>query len=95
MKKFLKFTVVSLGILIVILLSITIITIFKKYKNSDIDISNRISLNLALEDDYQIKNFQIDKKQIHLYLENKKDNSQLIRTYDIKDGKLSSELIIK
>ncbi len=95
MKKFLKFTVVSLGILIVILLSITIITIFKKYKNSDIDISNRISLNLALEDDYQIKNFQIDKKQIHLYLENKKDNSQLIRTYDIKDGTLSSELIIK
>ena len=85
----------SLGILIVILLSITIITIFKKYKNSDIDISNRISLNLALEDDYQIKNFQIDKKQIHLYLENKKDNSQLIRTYDIKDGTLSSELIIK
>ena len=95
MKKFLKFTVVSLGILIVILLSITIITIFKKYKNSDIDISNRISPNLALEDDYQIKNFQIDKKQIHLYLENKKDNSQLIRTYDIKDGTLSSELIIK
>lgn len=95
MKKFLKFTVVFLGILIIILLSITIIVIFKKYKNDDKILSNSLILNPLIEDVYEFKDFQIEKSQIHIYLENKNDNSQLIRTYNTKNGKKISEIKIK
>jgi len=95
MKKFLKFTVVFLGILIIILLSITIIVIFKKYKNDDKILSNSLILNPLIEDVYEFKDFQIEKSQIHIYLENKNDNSQFIRTYDTKNGKKISEIKIK
>ncbi len=95
MKKILKFIVIFFGILIIILLSITIITIFKKYNNNQSNFSNKTILSSVNKDEFEIKNFQIDKKQLHLHLENKDNNSQIIRTYDIKSGKLSSEIIIK
>jgi hypothetical protein len=95
MKKFLKFTVVSLGILIIILLSITIIVIFKKYKNDDKILSNSLILNPLIEDVYEFKDFQIEKSKIHIYLENINGNSQVIRTYDTKSGKKISEIKIK
>ena len=95
MKKFLKFTVVFLGILIIILLSVTIIVIFKKYKNDDKILSNSLILNPLIEDVYEFKDFQIEKGQIHIYLENKNNNSQLIRTYNTKNGKRISEIKIK
>tara|TARA_B100000963_G_scaffold346481_1_gene351737 strand:- start:1015 stop:1302 length:288 start_codon:yes stop_codon:yes gene_type:complete len=95
MKKILKFIVIFFGILIIVLLSITIITIFKKFDNNQSNFSNKIILNIIDKGNYEIKNFQINKKQLHLLLENKDDNIQLIRTYNLKSGKISSEIIIK
>ena len=95
MKSFLKFTVIFLAVLIIILFSITILTIFKKYKNQDVKISESLKLNPLVEKEFDVKSFQINKNQIHLHLENNSDSSQLIRTYDIKTGKFSNEIILK
>lgn len=95
MKSFLKFTVIFLAVLIIILFSITILTIFKKYKNQDVKISESLKLKPVLEKEFDVKSFQINKNQIHLHLENNSDSSQLIRTYDITTGKFSNEIILK
>ena len=95
MKRFLKFIVIFLGVLIIILLTFTILTIFNKYKNQDVRISESLKLSPLMDKNFEVKSFQIDKNQIHLHLENKSDNSQLIKTYDTKTGKLSNEIILK
>ena len=95
MKRFLKFTVIFLCVLIIILLTFTILTIFNKYKNQDVRISESLKLSPLMDKNFEVKSFQIDKNQIHLHLENKSDNSQLIKTYDTKTGKLSNEIILK
>ena len=95
MKRFLKFIVIFLGVLIIILLTFTILTIFNKYKNQDVRISESLKLSPLMEKDFEVKSFQINKNQIHLHIENKFDNSQFIRSYDSKTGKLSNEIIIK
>ena len=95
MKKFLKFTVIFLGILIVTLFCITIFTIYNKYNNYDLKNFNSLKLEPQIEEFLTIKDFQIQKNLIHFRLENNDDNSQFIRTYNLRDGKLSTEIKIK
>ena len=95
MKKFLKFIVIFLGILILCLLTIVTLTIFYKYKNDDNKIMNNIKLAPKIDPSFSIRDFHINKNEVHLYLENNSNNSQLIRVYDRKDGKLISEITVK
>ncbi len=95
MRKFLKFTVIFLGFLIVTLFCITIFTIYNKYNDYDLKNFNFLKLEPQIEKFLTIKDFQIQKNLIHFRLENNNDNSQFIRTYNLKDGKLSTEIKIK
>ena len=95
MRKFLKFTVIFLGILIVTLFCITIFAIYNKYNNYDLKNFNSLKLEPQIEEFLTIKDFQIQKNLIHFRLENNDDNSQLLRTYNLRDGKLSTEIKIK
>ena len=95
MKKLLKHIVVILGILIFILLSIIILTIFNKYKNSDNNYINYIKLKPKVEDNFSLKGFQINKNEIQLFLENNTNNKIYIRLYDKKNGNLLSEIEVK
>ncbi len=95
MKKLLKHIVVILGILIFILLSIIILTIFNKYKNSDNNYINHIKLIPKVEDNFSLKGFQINKNEIQLFLENNTNNKIYIRLYDKKNGNLLSEIEVK
>ena len=95
MRKFLKFTVIFLGFLIVILFCITTFAIYNKYNNYDLKNFNSLKLEPQIEEFLTIKDFQIQKNLIHFRLENNDDNSQFIRTYNLKDGKLSTEIKIK
>ncbi len=95
MKKLLKHIVVILGILIFILLSIIILTIFNKYKNSDNNYINNIKLIPKVEDNFSLKGFQINKNEIQLFLENNTNNKIYIRLYDKKNGNLLSEIEVK
>ena len=95
MKKFLKYIVIFLGILILCLLTIVTLTIFYKYKNDDNKIMNNIKLAPKIDPSFSIRDFHINKNEVHLYLENKSNNSQFLRVYDRKDGKLISEITVK
>lgn len=84
-----------LGILIVTLFGITIFAIYNKYNNYDLKNFNSLKLEPQIEEFLTIKDFQIQKNLIHFRLENNDDNSQFIRTYNLRDGKLSTEIKIK
>ena len=84
-----------MGILIFILLSIIILTIFNKYKNSDNNYINYIKLKPKVEDNFSLKGFQINKNEIQLFLENNTNNKIYIRLYDKKNGNLLSEIEVK
>ena len=95
MRKFLKFTVIFLGFLIVILFCITIFTIYNKYSSNSLKNLTSLKLEPQIERFLTIKDFQLQKNLIHFRLENINDNSQYIRTYDLKNGKLYTEIKIK
>ena len=95
MRKFLKFTVIFLAFLIVILFGVTIFTIYNKYNDYDLKNLNYINLEPQIEKFLNIKDFQIQKNLIYFRLENNDDNSQFIRTYNLRNGKLSTEIKIK
>ncbi len=95
MRKFLKFTVIFLGFLIVILFFITIFAIYNKYNNYDLKNLTSFKLEPQIERILTIKDFQIQKNLIHFRLENINDKSQYIRTYNLKNGKLLTEIKIK
>ena len=81
--------------MIVTLFFITIFAIYNKYNNYDLKNFNSLKLEPQIEEFLTIKDFQIQKNLIHFRLENNDDNSQFIRTYNLRDGKLSTEIKIK
>ena len=86
--------------MIVTLFCITIFAIYNrqiynKYNNYDLKNFNSLKLEPQIEEFLTIKDFQIQKNLIHFRLENNDDNSQFIRSYNLSDGKLSTEIKIK
>ena len=81
--------------MIVTLFFITIFAIYNKYNNYDLKNLNSLKLDPQIEESLTIKDFQIQKNLIYFRLENINDNSQLLRTYNLTNGKLSTEIKIK
>tara|TARA_B100001029_G_C15023575_1_gene432144 strand:- start:338 stop:625 length:288 start_codon:yes stop_codon:yes gene_type:complete len=92
MNRFLKLTVVILGIIIFTLLSFTIVAIFSKYKNNEISINSIISLDPSIKKNYKILNFEINKKKLYLSLMNSESNKRLIKIYNLDNGKFIREI---
>ena len=95
MKKFLKFIVIFLGILIILLFSVTILAILNKYKIEENKNLETLNLEPKIEEFYSIKNISIADEHLNLQLENKNNNVQILRIYNIKDGQLLKEIILK
>ena len=95
MKNFLKFTVIFFGILIILLFSVTIVTIIGKYQNNDEKKISFLKLEPKIEEYFIIKDFSLNENRINLHLENKNNNNQIIRSYNSKNGLLTSEIILK
>ena len=94
MKKFLKILVIFLGILIIILFSITIFVILSKYKNNDDNVQHTLKLIPQVEKKYEILSFQIEKNFLYIYLFNPLTKESKINTYNIEDGNLIRELYL-
>ncbi len=95
MKKFLKFIVIFMGVLIIILMSITILAIFNKYKIEDNKNFEILYLTPKIEDFYKIEDYFIVDNQIHLRLENTRNNVQIVKVYNFKTGNLLKEIELK
>ena len=94
MKKFLKILVIFLGLLIIILFSITIFVILSKYKNNDDNVQHTLKLIPQVEKKYEILSFQIEKKFLYIYLFNPLTKESKINTYNVENGNLIRELYL-
>ena len=82
----LKIIVVTLGFLIVLVLTIIIIALFDKFKKKQIETTNKTTIYLDVNQDHVISsNVDNDNLFIHLKDEN---GDQMIKVFDIDNNNL-------
>ena len=86
MIKNLKKIVIFLGIIVLLLFSITIVSLIYKFKNRDIINIENLELVPKLKSDTVVNSFQIKGKKIYLNIK-ERSGKQFIRIYDLDSGK--------
>ena len=94
MKNFLKYTVITLGLLIVILFTIMVIAVTNKY-NKNSTLNQNIDLNPKIKLEENIKDYFVEGSKLYILVENEKENAQLLQVYDLKSGKKLNRIKLK
>ena len=94
MKNFLKYTVVTLGLLIVILFTIMVVVIVNKY-NKNSTLNQNIDLNPKIKFEENIKDYFIEGSRLYILVETDKENAQLLQVYDLNTGKKLNRIKLK
>ena len=95
MNKYLKFIVSFLAVLILILFSITIIVIIKKYSHVEDKYIENIEIFPKLNENEFVQSFNINGNKLYLYVKNKSNNKTSIIIYNLKNSKKVGSIIIK
>ena len=95
MNKYLKFIVSFLAVLILILFSITIIVIIKKYSYVEDKYIENIEIFPKLNENESVQSFNINGNKLYLYVKNKSNNKTSIIIYNLKNSKKVGSIIIK
>ena len=95
MNKYLKFIVSFLAVLILILFSITIIVIIKKYSHVEDKYIENIEIFPKLNENETVQSFNINGNKLYLYVKNKSNNKTSIIIYNLKNSKKVGNIIIK
>jgi predicted ferric reductase len=95
MNKYLKFIVSFLAVLILILFSITIIVIIKKYSHVEDKYIENIEIFPKLNENESVQSFNINGNKLYLYVKNKSNNKTSIIIYNLKNSKKVGNIIIK
>ena len=95
MNKYLKFIVSFLAVLILILFSITIIVIIKKYSYVEDKYIENIEIFPKLNENESVQSFNINGNKLYLYVKNKSNNKTYIIIYNLKNSKKVGSIIIK
>jgi predicted ferric reductase len=95
MNKYLKFIVSFLAVLILILFSITIIVIIKKYSHVEDKYIENIEIFPKLNENESVQSFNINGNKLYLYVKNKSNNKTSIIIYNLKSSKKVGSIIIK
>ena len=95
MNKYLKFIVSFLAVLILILFSITIIVIIKKYSHVEDKYIENIEIFPKLNENESVQSFNINGSKLYLYVKNKSNNKTSIIIYNLKNSKRVGSIIIK
>ena len=95
MNKYLKFIVSFLAVLILILSSITIIVIIKKYSHVEDKYIENIEIFPKLNENESVQSFNINGNKLYLYVKNKSNNKTSIIIYNLKNSKKVGSIIIK
>ena len=95
MNKYLKFIVSFLAVLILILFSITIFVIIKKYSHVEDKYIENIEIFPRLNKNEIVQSFNINGNKLYLYVKNKSNNKTSIIIYNLKNSKKVGSIIIK
>ena len=95
MNKYLKFIVSFLAVLILILFSITIIVIIKKYNQVEDKYIENTEIFPKLNENQYVESFNINDNKLYLYVKNKSNNKTSIIIYNLKNSKKVGNIIIK
>ena len=95
MNKYLKFIVSFLAVLILILFSITIIVIIKKYSHVEDKYIENTEIFPKLNENESVQSFNINGNKIYLYVKNKSNNKTSIIIYNLRNSKKVGSIIIK
>tara|TARA_B000000437_G_C11560275_1_gene270922 strand:+ start:111 stop:401 length:291 start_codon:yes stop_codon:yes gene_type:complete len=95
MNKYLKFIVSFLAVLILILFSITIFVIIKKYSHVEDKYIENIEIFPKLNEYETVQSFNINGNKLYLYVKNKSNNKTSIIIYNLKNSKKVGNIIIK
>ena len=95
MNKYLKFIVSFLAVLILILFSITIFVIIKKYSHVEDKYIENIEIFPKLNENETVQSFNINGNKLYLYVKNKSNNKTSIIVYNLKNSKKVGNIIIK
>ena len=93
MVQNLKKIVISLGIVILLLFSVTIVALIYKFKNNDIKIVENLELSPISSNEYSANSFEISGKKLYvgIFTEN---NTKVIKVFDLKTGLQISKIIV-
>ena len=95
MNKYLKFIVSFLAVLILILFSITIVVIIKKYNQVEDKYIENSEIFPKLSENQSVQSFNINNNKLYLYVKNKSNNKTSIIIYNLKSSKKVGSIIIK
>ena len=85
MIKNLKNLVIFLGIIVLLLFSITIVSLIYKFKNRDIKNIENLTLSPKLSNETLISAFEIKDNKLYLKIKENK-GAQIIKIYNINNG---------
>ena len=93
MVQNLKKIVITLGIVILLLFSVTIVALIYKFKNNDIKIVENLELSPISSNEYSANSFEISGKKLYvgIFTEN---NTKVIKVFDLKTGLQISKIIV-
>ena len=95
MNKYLKFIVIFLAVLILILFSITVFVIIKKYYQVEDKYIENFEIFPKLSNDQVLQTFDVDDNKLYLYVKNKSNNKSSIIIYNIKNSKKIGNIIFE
>ena len=95
MNKYLKYTVIFLAVLILILFSITVFVIIKKYNQVEDKYIENFEIFPKLSDSQVLQTFDVDDNKLYLYVKNKSNNKTSIIIYNLKSSKKIGNIIFE
>ena len=95
MNKYLKFIVIFLAVLILILFSITVFVIIKKYNQVEDKYIENLKILPKLSDNQLLQTFDVDDNRLYLYVKNKSNNKSSIIIYNLKNSKKIGNIIFE
>ncbi len=95
MNKYLKYIVIFLAVLILILFSVTVVVIIKKYNQVEDKYIENLEIFPKLDVNQYVHSFDVDDNKLYLYVKNKSNNKTSIIIYNLKNSKEIGNIIIK
>ncbi len=95
MNKYLKYIVIFLAVLILILFSVTVFVIIKKYNQVEDKYIENLEILPKLTTDQILQTFDVDDNKLYLYVKNRSNNKTSIIIYNLKNSKKIGNIIFE